>query len=352
MGASAAASKLAATVKTELSRAFDDFKSRATAALDAVHSKNLQAISDAQKLADAQETAAEKAIHATVDAAQKKIDAERNAQQQTALQQAVADALAGGDIKAIEAAQQALSNFLEDQGQARLAADADAKIAQLQADKAAADEDRKAKVVEEDKKYKAQKTALDKQLTLLKQSLDDQKASWAAHLNAVLKIIGDKDPAFAASGKATGKAYADSVAAAIRAGKADIDAAVAAVTPSGGGTGTGTTKPTEKSPIDLSNGGVGKRASGGPVAGGSPYIVGERGPELFVPGRSGSVVPNGQIGGFHVGSITIQAGYYAGSQVQAAQHARDIFDQLEDEARRRGYGRGGKMSGALGIGRA
>jgi hypothetical protein len=34
------------------------------------------------------------------------------------------------------------------------------------------------------------------------------------------------------------------------------------------------------------------RAAGGPVMAGSPYIVGERGPELFVPGRSGNIVPN------------------------------------------------------------
>jgi lambda family phage tail tape measure protein len=33
-------------------------------------------------------------------------------------------------------------------------------------------------------------------------------------------------------------------------------------------------------------------AAGGPVSGGSPYIVGERGPELFVPSNSGAIVPN------------------------------------------------------------
>lgn len=33
-------------------------------------------------------------------------------------------------------------------------------------------------------------------------------------------------------------------------------------------------------------------ATGGPVSGGSPYIVGERGPELFVPSNSGAIVPN------------------------------------------------------------
>jgi phage-related minor tail protein len=44
-------------------------------------------------------------------------------------------------------------------------------------------------------------------------------------------------------------------------------------------------------------GAVSFRANGGPVTGGSPYIVGERGPELFVPGRSGSIVPNNQLAG-------------------------------------------------------
>lgn len=34
------------------------------------------------------------------------------------------------------------------------------------------------------------------------------------------------------------------------------------------------------------------RAVGGPVSGGSPYIVGEKGPELFVPSGSGAIVPN------------------------------------------------------------
>lgn len=36
------------------------------------------------------------------------------------------------------------------------------------------------------------------------------------------------------------------------------------------------------------------RAVGGPVTQGSPYIVGERGPELFVPTVSGTIVPNQQ----------------------------------------------------------
>lgn len=35
------------------------------------------------------------------------------------------------------------------------------------------------------------------------------------------------------------------------------------------------------------------RASGGPVTANSPYIVGEKGPELFVPKQSGDIIPNG-----------------------------------------------------------
>lgn len=48
-------------------------------------------------------------------------------------------------------------------------------------------------------------------------------------------------------------------------------------------------------------------ANGGPVMGGQPIIVGERGPELFVPGSSGNVVPNNAMGG-NTYQITVQAG--------------------------------------------
>lgn len=44
-------------------------------------------------------------------------------------------------------------------------------------------------------------------------------------------------------------------------------------------------------------GGIPGRATGGPVGMGRPYMVGERGPELFVPNSSGSIVPNGAMGG-------------------------------------------------------
>lgn len=43
--------------------------------------------------------------------------------------------------------------------------------------------------------------------------------------------------------------------------------------------------------------GFGKQATGGPVGKDKPYLVGERGPEMFVPNSSGRIVPNNQLGG-------------------------------------------------------
>lgn len=47
---------------------------------------------------------------------------------------------------------------------------------------------------------------------------------------------------------------------------------------------------------------AGGKASGGPVTAGSLYMVGESGPELFAPGMSGSIIPNGAISGGSRGS--------------------------------------------------
>lgn len=41
----------------------------------------------------------------------------------------------------------------------------------------------------------------------------------------------------------------------------------------------------------------GGRASGGPVAAGTTYLVGEKGPELFKPSSSGTIIPNNAMGG-------------------------------------------------------
>lgn len=48
-----------------------------------------------------------------------------------------------------------------------------------------------------------------------------------------------------------------------------------------------------------------KAANGGPVKSGNPYIIGERGPELFVPRSNGRIVPNGRFGGGGGGDVNV-----------------------------------------------
>jgi len=86
------------------------------------------------------------------------------------------------------------------------------------------------------------------------------------------------------------------------------------------------------------------RASGGPVSKNTPYIVGERGPELFVPGSSGGIVPNNAMMG---GGMTVAPVYNidargATADLQSAlpgilqENNRRIFEELD---RRYGVGR-------------
>ncbi len=48
--------------------------------------------------------------------------------------------------------------------------------------------------------------------------------------------------------------------------------------------------------LDFTGVKLGGRASGGPVSANTPYVVGENGPELFMPNKSGSVIPNNTMG--------------------------------------------------------
>jgi hypothetical protein len=57
-------------------------------------------------------------------------------------------------------------------------------------------------------------------------------------------------------------------------------------------------------------------ATGGPARGNTPYIVGERGPELFVPNSSGTVIPNHKLGGG--GGVTIVQNVNFATGIQAS----------------------------------
>jgi hypothetical protein len=67
----------------------------------------------------------------------------------------------------------------------------------------------------------------------------------------------------------------------------------------------------------------GGRALGGPVNRGTSYVVGERGPELFVPTTSGKIIPNGGMGG---GGATINLTVNGAIDTEGT--ARTIIDVL------------------------
>lgn len=89
---------------------------------------------------------------------------------------------------------------------------------------------------------------------------------------------------------------------------------------------------------------LGARAMGGPVSSGSPYVVGEKGPELFVPHASGTIVPNnkmGSSGGGGSGGVTVNYNIAAGvSRAELVpildQERRRLKAEIPDMVRRGG----------------
>ena len=73
------------------------------------------------------------------------------------------------------------------------------------------------------------------------------------------------------------------------------------------------------------------RANGGPVKGGSSYIVGERGPELFMPSTSGYIVPNHQLGGST--SVVLSPTIYIDSRSDRAQVAQMVIRGMQESQR-------------------
>jgi phage-related minor tail protein len=72
-------------------------------------------------------------------------------------------------------------------------------------------------------------------------------------------------------------------------------------------------------------------ADGGPVSAGSSYVVGEQGPELFVPHASGTIVPNNKMGGGSgSGSGSVTVNYNIAAGVSRA----ELVPILEQERRR------------------
>jgi tape measure domain-containing protein len=71
----------------------------------------------------------------------------------------------------------------------------------------------------------------------------------------------------------------------------------------------------------------GGKASGGSVTQATPYIVGERGPELFVPSRSGAIVPNHALSGGGRGPVTV---YVNVTPTEVSSKTQDGGDKSRD----------------------
>lgn len=73
------------------------------------------------------------------------------------------------------------------------------------------------------------------------------------------------------------------------------------------------------------------RADGGPVVQNRPYVVGEEGPELFVPGQNGTIMPNGTKMGVAGGGggITVNVGHYYGPPDQFVSDMAEALRRLE-----------------------
>jgi len=80
----------------------------------------------------------------------------------------------------------------------------------------------------------------------------------------------------------------------------------------------------------------GGKAAGGPVMGGTSYLVGERGAEIFTPSSNGSITPNNKLGGGTVINLNVSGA------IDPEGTARSIIDVLNNS-----FYRGTSGAGAL-----
>jgi hypothetical protein len=249
-GIAGAVDKLADTLKAKLAAAFDTVRTRALAALDKIHTAKLRAIEDARKLRDAELDAQIAAAQAPVTAAQAALDAKREAQRLAELQRSLSEAQASGNMESAASAQAALDDYLAQAAIDRMQAAADVTISGLEAKKKENDDLAAAQVIAEDARYEAQQAQFTKDERALEKHLAKTKAMWAESAREISALLAEFGLIWAPGG--------------------GVGEAKSAAVP---------------------------KAAGGAVSASGSYLVGEHGPELFVPGSAGSIVPNGALGG-------------------------------------------------------
>lgn len=226
-------------------------------------------------------------------------DADRRRREMEDAQAALASANAGGDEKAIREAQQRVRDLELDELERTLSEKA-ARERQALDDRMRREEEeatRRAEVL----RVAAEKAAAAEQLELtarqalrrrhfevrlaaLGEEAQKEGAKQGAIQTQITNLLRTYGVNYKGAGKALGQAFAEGLAeteAAVRSAAESLRAAAASAI----GAAQVAVKVTAKTPE--------KRAAGGPVMAGRPYIVGEVGPELFVPGSSGAIIPNG-----------------------------------------------------------
>lgn len=131
-------------------------------------------------------------------------------------------------------------------------------------------------------------------------AFNDMDAGTRNMLNNILDFLNGIVPAMYNAASHIGQAMVDGLVGAIKGGAGSVGGAVSGLLGAA-------------SPIGAVVSGIGDllgRAGGGPVDAGTPYVVGENGPEIFVPQVGGTVVPNGGYGG---------SGSFSGSGAAAGQ---------------------------------
>lgn len=162
------------------------------------------------------------------------------------------------------------------------------EIAKINKETALTDE-AKARLIEQQKKIGESKEEVIK--------LSDKLETLRSINQAVFSNMGSAIDNFVRTGKFAFKDFArsviqDIIAIQLKAQATKILGSVFSAIPSffgGGPTGLASLGPS------VNSSSVAFKASGGPVMANSPYIVGEVGPELFVPQGSGTIIPNNQL---------------------------------------------------------
>lgn len=78
---------------------------------------------------------------------------------------------------------------------------------------------------------------------------------------------------------------------------------------------------------------TGKRASGGSVSAGKPYLVGEKGAEIFTPQSFGSITPNNQLAGAGNMTVVISNNSFMGDEDMAEKVGDRIVRILKDNTK-------------------